>query len=95
MLLAGWLRVRVPMRSMNLFNLPNPSGRTRPWGFTQPPIERSIINSRKCFWGVEHGRSVRLTTSQPSVIRLSRKCGILHIEQPHESLRPFAGIALL
>jgi hypothetical protein len=23
-------RVRVPMRSLNIFNLPNPSGRTRP-----------------------------------------------------------------
>jgi hypothetical protein len=29
---VSYSRVRDPMRSLNIFNLPNPSGRTRPWG---------------------------------------------------------------
>jgi hypothetical protein len=33
-------------------------------GLTEPLTEMS---SRKCFWEVEHGRRVRLTTSPPSV----------------------------
>jgi hypothetical protein len=38
---------RFQMSSSNVFNLPNPSGRTIALGFTQPVTEMS---TRKCFW---------------------------------------------
>jgi hypothetical protein len=44
---AGRSQVRVPMSSLNFFNLPNPSSRTMALGFTQPPSEISI---RRSFW---------------------------------------------
>jgi hypothetical protein len=34
---------------------------------------------KKTFLGVKHGQCIRLTTSLPSVSRLSRQCGILNI----------------
>jgi hypothetical protein len=36
MLQAGRSRVRFPMRSLDFFNLPNPSSRTMALGSTQP-----------------------------------------------------------
>jgi hypothetical protein len=38
---AGRSWVRVPMRSLDLFNLPNPSSRTVALGSTQPLTEMS------------------------------------------------------
>jgi hypothetical protein len=35
----------------------------------------------KCFWGVDHGQRIRLTTKPPSVSQMSRQCEILNISQ--------------
>jgi hypothetical protein len=91
MLQTGRSRVRFPMRCFSL-NLPNPSGRTRPWGFTQPLSEMSTRNIKIMF---KCGGCIGLTTLPPSVSRLSRQWGILNISQPYRPPRPVKGIALL
>jgi hypothetical protein len=46
-----------------------------------------IPEAEKCFWGVEHGQCVRLTTLLP------KKCGSLNISQPYRPPWPVTGIA--
>jgi hypothetical protein len=87
---AGRSRTRDPMWWMNFsiyVVLPVALG---------PGVYSASNRSRKkCFWGVERGRCVRLAISPPSLSRLSRQCGILYISEPYRASRSVMGIGLL
>jgi hypothetical protein len=51
-----------------------------------------IPSTRKCFWVVKSGWRIRPT---PSLIQLSRKCGILNFSQAFRPPQPVMEIALL
>jgi hypothetical protein len=60
-------------------------------GLTQLLTE---ISTRKCFWGAERDRCVKLTTPPPYLSLLSRKCGPRHFTTLRTP-RPFTRIAFL
>jgi hypothetical protein len=76
--------------SLDFFNSPNPSSHTMTMGSTQPLTEMST----RIFTGVMVGQYVGLTTSLPSLSRLSRISGSIDILQPNRPPQPVTGIAL-
>jgi hypothetical protein len=88
------LLARFPMRSLNFLYLPYSSSRIRPWSSLS--VQQKLVPQReKCFWGVQCGCCVRLTTSLPSLSIFSKECQSLNTSESYGPPQPVSGIALL
>jgi hypothetical protein len=87
MLQAGRSRVRDSTGRITFFffNLPNPSGRTRPWG-SLSLWQKWVPETRdSCSRRVKFGKCLGLTTLPPSVSRSTRECETLDISQHYRT----------